>query len=292
MVRLGANRYGKGEVRVMHVARGVRPDGGDQIRDWNVSTSLAGDLAASHLSGDNSQVLTTDAQKNAVYGFAKSLGGVEPEAFGQALGEHFVSTQAAISRARVEIAEYSWAPLTSNVHGFARSGEFTRTTTVITDQEQGVSVVSGIDELVLLKTTESEFWGFPRDEYTTLPETKDRMLATKVSAGWRYRPGVVEGDWAARHETARAALVTAFIGTYSYSLQQTLYAMGERVLTELPEACEVRLVLPNKHHFLVDLEPFGLTNDSEVYIAADRPYGQIEGTVLADDAPDPGLAWS
>ena len=292
MVRLGANRYGKSEVRVMHVARGARPDGGDRIRDWNVSTSLSGDLAASHLTGDNSNVLTTDAQKNAVYAFAQSLGGVEPEEFGRRLGDYFLGSQPAISRARIGIAEYSWASLPSNVHGFARSGEFTRLTTVTTDRDQGVSTVSGIEDLVLLKTTESEFWGFPRDAYTTLPETKDRMLATQVSAWWRYRPGVTGGDWADRFQVARAALMAAFTGTYSYSLQQTLYAMGERVLQELPDACEARLVLPNKHHFLADLAPFGLTNDDEVYLATDRPYGQIEGTVLADDSPDPGLAWT
>jgi urate oxidase len=292
MVRLGENRYGKGEVRVMHVARDARPDGGDVIRDWNVSTSLAGDLAGSHLTGDNANVLTTDAQKNAVYAYAKSLGGVEPEEFGLRLGAHFVGSQPAISRARVGIAQYSWSPLPSNVHSFARSGEATRMTTVITDEDQGASVVTGIEDLVVLKTTESEFWGFPRDEYTTLPETRDRMLATQVSAWWRYRPGVVEGDWAGRYEVARAALIAAFTGTYSYSLQQTLYAMGERVLQELPETCEVQLVLPNKHHFLADLEPFGLTNENEVYLAADRPYGQIEGSILADDAPDPGLAWT
>jgi urate oxidase len=145
---------------------------------------------------------------------------------------------------------------------------------------------------VVLNTTASEFWGYPKDPYTTLPETSDRILATAVDARWRYRPETVDGThWGGSFAAARAALLSAFSGTYSYSLQQTLYAMGSAVLAAVPESCEVRLALPNKHHYLVDLSPFGLENDREVYNAGDRPYGLIEGHVLADDAPDAGLAW-
>jgi urate oxidase len=74
-------------------------------------------------------------------------------------------------------------------------------------------------------------------------------------------------------------------------LQQTLYAMGREVLEHRPEIAEVRLTLPNKHHLLVDLAPFELANPNEVFVAADRPYGLIEGTVLRDDAPSAGSAW-
>ena len=150
-------------------------------------------------------------------------------------------------------------------------------------------MVSGIEQLTVLNTTDSEFWGFPRDEYTTLAETSDRILATEVSAWWRYRGP--DADWAATFAATRQALLDAFSRTYSYSLQQTLFAMGSRVIAEVPAICEVRLALPNKHHYLVDLAPFGLANDREVYYPGDRPYGLIEGTALADDAPDPGPAW-
>ncbi len=144
-----------------------------------------------------------------------------------------------------------------------------------------------------MNTTASEFWGYPKDEYTTLPETKDRILATSVNASWRYRPDAVEAglDWDACFAAARDTILSTFAGTYSYSLQQMLYTIGTALLDALPAACEVRLVLPNKHHYVVDLAPFGLDNDREVYLAGDRPYGQIEGTVLADDAPPAGLAW-
>ncbi|HTZ45700.1 MAG TPA: urate oxidase, partial [Jatrophihabitans sp.] len=168
---------------------------------------------------------------------------------------------------------------------------FTRTATVVTDRQQGRLVLAGLRDLTLLNTTRSEFAGFARDRYTTLPETADRVLATSVTARWSYRePGT--HDWAGCFDRARTALVEAFADTYSHSLQQTLYAMGERVLRALPEADQVRLVLPNRHHFLVDLQPFGLANENEVYLAADRPYGVIEGAVLADDAvPGGQLPW-
>jgi urate oxidase len=303
MARLGPNRYGKAEVRVVRVARGAHPGGGDVIRDWNVSTSLSGDLDAASLAGDNSHVLPTDSQKNKVYALARELGPVAPEAFGLQLASFFVTSQEPITRARVSVEEYGWSPIGATGYSFARSGDLVRTTTVVLDAERGAFVVSGVRDLVVMNTTASEFWGFPKDGYTTLPETKDRILATAVSARWRYRPAAITGpgsageaggaaNWDTAFTTAKAALLAAFAGTYSYSLQQTLYAMGTRVLADLPAACEVRLALPNKHHYLVDLAPFGLENPSEVYNAGDRPYGLIEGHVLADDAPDEGLAWA
>jgi urate oxidase len=310
MVQLGANRYGKAEIRLVHVARGAGADGEDLIRDWSVATSLCGDLADSHLTGSNAKVLPTDSQKNKAYALAKELGGdVEPEAFALELGSFFVSSQEPISRARIAIEEYGWTPVGASGHSFARSGDLVRTTTVIIDGALGTSVVSGLSDLTLLNTTASEFWGYPKDAYTTLPETKDRILATSVNAAWRFRPeavaasvgggsvegGSVEGgrvDWGAAFTAAKSTILETFAATYTYSLQQMLYTIGSALLAALPSVCEVRLTLPNKHHYVVDLAPFGLDNDREVYLAGDRPYGLIEGTVLADDAPDAGIAWS
>jgi urate oxidase len=288
MAVLGENRYGKAEVRVVRIDRDRQPHG---ICDWNVSVSLAGDMREVHLSGANDRVLPTDTQKNTVYALAQQLGGVEPEVFALALARHFVDRQPGISRARVQLDSYGWNSI--GPHSLVRSGAEIRTVTVVHDEQSGSRVLGGLRELTLLNTTDSEFWGFARDEYTTLAETTDRMLATSVEARWRFRAPDSDGcDWAAAYQRARQALLDAFSGTYSYSLQQSLYAMGCRVLAEVSEVCEVRLVLPNKHHFLVDLSPFGLPNDNEVYLAADRPYGLIEGQVLADDAPEAGPAWS
>jgi urate oxidase len=296
MVQLGGNRYGKAEVRVVRVARGAAADGGDVIRDWNVSTSLSGDFADTHLTGDNAKVLPTDSQKNRVYALAKEMGAVEPEAFGLELASFFVSSQEPVTRARIAIEEYGWTPIGATGYSFARAGDLTRTTTVIVDQSLGASVVSGIRDLTVLNTTASEFRGYPKDPYTTLPETTDRILATSVNAAWRYRPSAVSPDagmdWAGAFGAARAAILGTFAATYTYSLQQMLYAIGAALVTKVQAVCEARLALPNKHHYVVDLAPFGLANEREVYLAGDRPYGLIEGTVLADDAPGAGIAWT
>jgi urate oxidase len=150
-------------------------------------------------------------------------------------------------------------------------------------------VVSGVSGLVLLNSTASEFHGFPKDRYTTLPETTDRILATAVDAKWRY--GGTDASWGDSFAGALDALIDGFVNTYSHSLQQTLFAMGAQVLSRRPEVAEIRLALPNKHHYLVDLAPFGLANDNEVYLAGDRPYGLIEGTVTRDDAVPASAEW-
>ncbi|MDT8911777.1 factor-independent urate hydroxylase [Amycolatopsis sp. PS_44_ISF1] len=286
---LGDNRYGKAENRLVRVDR----DGDEhRITDLNVSVSLSGDMSDTHLTGANDKVLATDTQKNTVHAFARDGIG-EIEDYALRLARHFVTSQESIHRARVEVESYPWQRLQVGGrpahHSFARSGGGTRTTTVTFDGERAW-VLGGVRDLTVLNSTGSEFWGFPREEYTTLAETKDRILATAVSATWRFT--VDEADWTRAYDTALASLLDAFGGTYSLSLQQTLYAMGSRVLETVPEIAEVRLSLPNKHHFLTDLSPFGLDNPGEVFHAADRPYGLIEGTVRRDDAPPAGPAWS
>ena len=281
---LGPNQYGKAETRVVRVDRD-----GDRhtVHDLNVSVALRGTLESTHLSGDNAPVLPTDSQKNTVYAFAKEHGIGQIEEFGLLLARHFVVSRPTITAARVAIEEYDWTRL--GPHSFSRTGGEIRTAVVTYDGEHA-SVVSGVTGLVLLNSTDSEFWGYIKDPYTTLPETRDRILATAVTAQWRH--GESDGtDWDASYAGVRGALVDAFVDTYSLSLQQTLYRMGERALEQRAEVVEVRLCLPNKHHLLVDLSPFGLENPNEVFVAADRPYGLIEGTVLRDDAPEPGLAW-
>ncbi|WP_410636034.1 factor-independent urate hydroxylase [Amycolatopsis sp. cmx-4-83] len=288
-ITLGPNQYGKAEVRLVTVRR----DGPvHHLKDLTVSTSLRGELAATHLTGDNAGVLATDTQKNTVYAFAKEAPVGEIEDFGLRLARHFVGTQQNITGARVKIDEHGWDRIAvgdePHDHAFSRSGD-ERRTTAVTVQGDRAWVVSGIDGLTLLKSTGSEFHGFPRDEYTTLAETEDRILATAVTAKWRYQG--LDVDWAESHREIRRVLLATFATKHSLSLQQTLYAMGQAVLETRQEVAEVRLSLPNKHHFLVDLSPFGLKNDNEVFYAADRPYGLIEGTILRDDAEDPGPAW-
>ena len=274
---LGVNQYGKAET---HLVRVVRDGDVHELRDLLVSVALSGAFDAVHLAGDNRAVLATDTQKNTVYAFAKEFGVGTPEAFALRLAEHFVDVEA-VTRARVEVVEAPWTRL--GAHAFTQAAREQRIAVAIC--EAGASwFVSGLSDLVVLKTTDSEFHGFPRDKYTTLKETTDRVLATAVSARWRH-------DGGASFEDARRALLETFTTHHSLSLQQTLYAMGSAVLAECPSVAEIRLSMPNRHHFVVDLSPFGLSNDNEVFHADDRPYGLIEGAVVRDGAPDPGPCW-
>jgi urate oxidase len=289
-VVLGPAQYGKAEVRLVHVARtGPR----HEITDLNVSITLAGDFAETYLTGDNTRVLTTDAQKNTVYALARKFGVTPVEEFGLRLARHFTEVPS-VDRAQVRIEQYGWRRIEAggapHPHSFERVAG-TRVASVHARDGGGAEVVAGVEDLVLLKSSGSEFWGFLTDPYTTLEPTQDRILATAVRGRWRYAD--TEQAWDAAFTGARSALAEAFAATHSRSLQQTLYAMGEAVLAACPGACEARFSLPNKHHFLVDLAPFGLDNPGEVFYAADRPYGLIEGTVCrAGAAPgDQGHQW-
>ncbi|SES10070.1 urate oxidase [Streptomyces sp. yr375] len=279
-VILGQNQYGKAENRVVKITR----DGATHhIKDLNVSVSLSGDMDEVHLSGSNANVLPTDTTKNTVYAFAKEHGIESAEQFGIHLARHFVTSQEPIKSARIRIEEYAWERTTGG-HSFVRKGQETRLTQVTYDGRSW-EVVSGLKDLTVLNSTDSEFWGYVKDKYTTLPEAYDRILATEVHGRWRFNwsdDAQEMPDWEESYAQTKQHLLQAFAETYSLSLQQSLYQMGARIIDQREEIDEVRFSLPNKHHFLVDLTPFGLKNDNEVYFAADRPYGLIEATVLRD----------
>ncbi|MFC9424259.1 factor-independent urate hydroxylase [Streptomyces sp. NPDC056987] len=287
---LGQNQYGKAENRVVRITR----DGATHhIKDLNVSVALEGDMDDVHHSGDNTHVLPTDTTKNTVYAFAKEYGIDSAEQFGIHLARHFVTSQEPIHRARIRVEEYAWERIGTASpelrHSFVRRGQETRVAQITFDGESW-QVVSGLKDLTVLNSTNSEFWGYAKDRYTTLKEAYDRILATDVSARWRY--GWTGGEdsmpeWDTSYARTKEHILRAFAETYSLSLQQTLYQMGSRVIDHRAEIDEIRFSLPNKHHFPADLTPFGLTNetaDGAVYFAADRPYGLIEATVLRDGA--------
>lgn len=286
---LGPNQYGKAENRVVRI---YRDSDRHEIRDVNVSTSLRGDFSAAHRTGDQAQVLPTDTQKNTCYAYAKEKGIGEIEEYALALARHFVHDVLPVEGARVEVEEYGWERVVvggrEHDHTWVRTGQEVRTTVVTADADQAW-VVSGLRDLVLLKSTGSEFHGYLVDDYTTLAETRDRVMATSLVARWRYAGTDV--DWNASYAAVRQTLVEQFATVHSLALQQTLWEMGKAVLEAAPQIAEMRLSAPNRHHFAVDLSPFGLDNPNEVFVAADRPYGLIECAVTREEAPDAGLAW-
>jgi urate oxidase len=285
--RLSELQHGKAEVRLVKVDRGS-PDGAHAIHDLNVTTQLRGDFAAAYTDGDNAHVHATDTQKNTVYALAREHGVASAEAFLLALAEHW-RAQPWVDGTWLHAEQYAWERLPANGHSFVRSGRETRTAWVQTYGDD-TFVLAGLTDLVLLKSTGSEFHGFPRDRFTTLAETDDRVLATSVTATWRYvAAGGIDFDRA--YGEVRTALADAFASTHSLALQQTIHAMATAALDGCPEVAEIRIVCPNKHHFLVDLAPFGLDNPGEVFHAADRPYGLISATVSRADATSEPRAW-
>ena len=286
---LGQNQYGKAEVRLVKITRDTKRH---QIEDLNVTSQLHGDFTRAHITGDNGLVVPTDTQKNTVYGLARDgVGAVEN--FLVRLGTHFTGEFDWITGGRWSAEQYFWDRINDHDHAFSRNKSEVRTAVLeIANGEK--NLVAGIQGLTVLKSTGSEFNGFPVDRYTTLQETSDRILATDVTARWRYNTKVVnegELDFDAIYSSVRAHLLEEFANNHSYALQQTMFEMGRAVLETHPEIDEIKMSLPNKHHFLVDLTPFGQDNPNEVFFAADRPYGLIEATITREGVPATHPIW-
>src|SRR5262245_11748487 len=275
---LAQSAYGKSRVRLVQVTRrGDRHD----LRDLTVAIRFEGDYEESYTAGDNRAVLPTDTMKNTVYALAARHRVTEPEAFGTVLGQHFLDRNPRLKRVRIDLRDHPWGriPIGGRDHGqaFVRGGGETRTATV--QGERGrLSIGAGVRGLVIMKTSRSAFAGFPRDEFTTLPETRDRLLATSLTASWRYLGSDV--DFGPTWQAVRRALVEAFAEHESESVQHTMHAMGEAVLESVDAVGAIRLVMPNKHHLPVDLSRFGLENRNEIFVATDEPYGLIEATLV------------
>jgi urate oxidase len=294
---LGANQYGKSENRVVRIYRDTDRH---EIRDLNVSTWLRGDFEDAHTTGDQANVLPTDTQKNTAFAYAKEHGVTSPEDYAIALATHFLEAAPPATGALVRVEEYAWDRIqvdcSGHDHSFVRRGTENRTVWVTVEgrgEDQRVWVVSGFTDLVVLKSTGSEFKGFLKDGYTTLQETDDRIMATSLTAAWRHEGTAADRDtkWDDLYEEIKRTLLAGYATTYSRALQETLYAMGSAVLENHPDVAEIKFSAPNKHHFLVDLAPFGLENKGEVFIAADRPYGLIQAALTRDDSSEAGLAW-
>jgi urate oxidase len=269
--------YGKSSVRLVRVTRhGDRHD----LRDLTVAIRFEGDYSESFTDGDNSGVLPTDTMKNTVYALAARDGVNEPEDFGVALARHFLDRNPLLGHVRVDLLDHFWGriPVGDREHGqaFARVGPDFRTARV-TGTRDRTEIDAGVADLLILKTGHSAFTGYPHDELTTLPETRDRILATSLTATWRYTG--VPSDFRTHWRVVRSTLLEAFAEHDSRSVQHTLHAMGEAVLRTVDVVESIHLVMPNRHHLPVDLSAFGLENRNEIFVATTEPYGLIEATI-------------
>lgn len=278
MIEVGPNAYGKSAIRLVKVVRSETPH---RVRDLTIAIALAGDFAASYVDGDNSAVIATDTMKNAAYALAGEHLTGSIEAFATVLGRHFLEADQ-VDSVRVAIDEHAWLPIGAAADTFRRDGSSTRTT-VVTTRRDGVSIESGIAGLSVMKTTRSAFEGFPRDRFTTLAETADRIMATKVTAAWRYVADA-EVDHDRAFTSVVSTLLDVFADHHSVSVQASIWIVGKAILERHPKVESISMSLPNLHHWTVDLRPFGIENDREVYVATTEPHGLIEATVRRSEA--------
>ena len=284
-VVLGRNQYGKAE---NHVVRVNRDTDRHEIRDLVVTSQLRGDLEEVHTLGDNAHCVPTDTQKQTVFAFAQQYGIESPEQFLLELADHFTGEFEWITGGRWAAQEYAWNRINDHDHCFVQHKDEVRTAVVVADGEER-TVISGFKDLTVLKSTQSGFTGYPKDKYTVLPETEDRIMSTDVATRWRYN--TTDVDYDAVYENVKKIILTKFTDHYSKALQETLYLMGKAVIEAHPEIDEIKFSCPNKHHFVYDLGFCGLENDKETHWAADRPYGLIEATIQRKGAAENESAW-
>ncbi len=274
-MRIVHNNYGKSRVRLMKVARHGE---WHELRETIVKIAFEGEFTEVHTVGDNSLVLPTDTMKNTVYALASQAQEIEEiEAFAMRLANHFWTNNPPLTRVIIEIAEHGWTRMTlgeqTHPHSFIKGSDEKRTAKVSVTRE-GATVESGIEDLIVLKTTKSGFVGYIKDQYTTLPETTDRIFATSIKAKWIYtNTDAATGDiW----RGARQTIIETFAAHDSLSVQHTLYAMGEAVLEKFNDIAEISLSLPNIHYLPVDLARLGLQNSNQIFLPTDEPHGLIE----------------
>lgn len=281
MVKLAENCYGKSRVRLVRVKRK-----GDwhELREWAVQVLLGGDFASCFTAGDNSKILPTDTMKNTVYSLARTSPADCIEEFARELAAFFLERNPQVSSAEVRISENPWDRVVNrgNAHpaAFIQSSRELQTTSISAKRGGTVEVVSGLDNLVILKTANSAFTGYIKDSLTTLPETRDRLFGTSVCAMWTYSPA--NPPFAALRTVIRELLLATFAEHHSESVQHTLYAMAKSVLDKVAEVKDIQLTMPNKHCLLVDLSRFGQDNPNEIFVPTDEPHGYIEARITRE----------
>jgi urate oxidase len=270
-----SQRYGKARVRVMRVVRNAA--GIHAVHEVTASIMLQGEFSEAYLSDDNHQVVATDTMKNTVHALAREHLGDVQEHFALALGDHFLAKYAHVSQVEIELLGTPWerysAAGQAHPHTFLGTGlgqPFTRASMT----RAGTGISSGVRRVLLLKSTASAFKGFPRDEFTTLPETDDRILSTSMDATWTFADR--SADFAAANAAIVAALLETFATEFSPSVQNTLFLMGRSALAAAPAIVTIDLAMPNKHYLPINLQPFGMSNANDIFLPTDEPHGQIE----------------
>ena len=276
-MKLIQHNYGKAKVRVLKIFRAGKIH---SIKELDVQVLLQGNFDASYTKADNRLVVATDSVKNTINILAKQKLGMETETFGIVLGEHFLKTYKHVSRVEVSLTEHCWNRISvggkPHAHSFLEKSAVKPFAKIVATRKE-ISVESGIEELFILKSTGSGFEDFLRDEFTTLPETSDRICATKLKATWIYAKK--PKSYAETNSKILDVMLATFAENFSPSVQVTLFQMGEAALKAAKEISKISIAMPNKHYLFINLKPFGLENKNELFVPTDEPHGQIEGTI-------------
>jgi urate oxidase len=281
MAKLLRQRYGKARVRVLKI---LRRNDVHTVKEIDVTALLEGDFASAYTTADNTKVVPTDTIKNTINVFAHQHLGEEIERFAIILGNHFLNRYSQVKSAEIEVAERGWNRMQIDGHPHPhsfRAADAARQFTNIVRARESQTVRSGIRDLVILKSTGSGFESYPKDEFTTLPETADRILATSLRATWHFATAPTGYNTA--NESILAAMLKIFANNFSPSAQTTLFQMGEAALATCAEISQIDLAMPNKHYLTIDLSPFGLENKNEIFVPTEEPHGQIEASVVRDE---------
>jgi urate oxidase len=278
MARLGENRYGKSRVRLSRI---TRLSDRHEFNEWTVHVMLHGDFETSYTQADNSKVLPTDTMKNTVYYVARGSKAETIEAFACELGDYFLSNQPQVAKVSIDVQEKSWQRMivdgATEATTFKLGGPELQTANAERERGGAWAVTSGVDGLTILKTTKSAFTGYIKDKLTTLKPATDRIFGTRATVTWEY--AAATPDYAASARANSGTLLKEFAGHNSMSVQHTLFDMGKAALAAAPEIARIHLSMPNLHHLLADLSPFGLDNPNHIFVPIDEPHGTIEATV-------------
>ena len=282
MATLKENRYGKSRVRLSRITRrGDRHD----FSEWTVRILLEGDFETSFTHADNSKVLPTDTMKNTVYSIARDSKSETMEEFAMELGDYLLANHTHVSKVSVEISEKAWERLVVNGVGdgspepttFRLGGPELSITHTTRAQDQPWQITSGVRDLTILKTTKSAFTDYIVDKLTTLKPATDRIFGTSATVTWDYSSAAIPFN-EVRNRIITTLLKT-FAGHDSQSVQHTLFDMGQTALAAAPEIMRITLTMPNLHHLLANLEPFGQDNPNHIFVPIDEPHGYIEATI-------------
>lgn len=273
MPAIKSNAYGKTRVRLTYVDRASNPH---EVRELSISILFEGEFAAAYTQGENASILPTDTIKNTVYVLARTLPWDSAEGLAHGIAQHFLDRVPHLYQVGIYIEAVPWQQIETYSSAFFQPGNERRTTRVKASRSR-TDISSGINGLQILKTADSGFAGFMKDEFTTLPETHDRLFGTVLKAQWKYRGTNIPFNDSYRE--VRSALLQCFAAHKSLSVQHTLFAMGEAVLDKVDAVTEIHLIMPNKHCLLVDLSRFGLDNPNQIFVPTDEPSGYIEARI-------------